>query len=263
MQALITGASSGIGRDIARVLYKKGYELVLVARDESKLNELKEELSSNSKEKDLPEKRNNDTQIKVISMDLSIEENCKQLYNMEPNIDLLINNAGFGVCGEFTKTELDKEISLINTNIQAVHILTKLYLQNMKKRNSGQILNVASIAGFMPGPLMATYYASKAYVVRLSEAIREELKKAKSKVKISILCPGPVSTNFNKVADVEFAVKSLSSAYVAKYAINKLEKGKFYIIPGFSIKLAKIGSKITPTAIVSKISYRMQKRKIQ
>ena len=194
-------------------------------------------------------------------MDLSVADNCKQLYNREPDIDLLINNAGFGVCGEFTKTNFDKEISLIHTNIQAMHILTKLYLQNMKKKDSGQILNVASIAGFMPGPLMATYYASKSYVVRLSEAIREELKKAKSKVKISILCPGPVATNFNKVANVEFAVKSLSSEYVARYAIRKLEKGKFYIIPGFTIKLAKIGSKLSPTTLVSKISYRMQKRK--
>ena len=196
-------------------------------------------------------------------MDLSIEENCKELYNIEPNINLLINNAGFGVCGNFTKTDLNKEIALINTNIQALHILTKLYLKGMKQKNKGQILNVASIAGFMPGPLMATYYASKAYVVRLSEAIREELKKEKSKVKISILCPGPVNTNFNKVANVEFAVKSLSSEYVAKYAIKKMQKGKFYIVPGFSIKLAKLGSKITPTTLVSKISYRMQKRKVQ
>lgn len=196
-------------------------------------------------------------------MDLSLADNCIELYNMVPDIDILINNAGFGVCGEFTKTDLEKEIALINTNVQAMHILTKLYLKNMKQKNSGQILNVASIAGFMPGPLMATYYASKAYVVRLSEAIREELKKAKSKVKISILCPGPVATNFNKVANVEFAIKSLSSEYVAKYAVKKLEKGKFYIVPGISIKLAKIGSKLSPTALVSKISYRMQKRKVK
>lgn len=273
MKALITGASSGIGRDMAKVLYKKGYELILVARDEKKLNELKQELynqaelsgcqqQSEGKWK-IQESKRRTQKIRVIAMDLTIAENCKELYNMEPNINLLINNAGFGVCGEFIKTNLDKEISLIHTNVQAVHILTKLYLQNMQQRNNGKILNVASIAGFMPGPLMATYYASKAYVVRLSEAIREELKKSKSKVKISILCPGPVATNFNKVANVEFAVKSLSSEYVAQYAIQKLEKGKFYIVPGISIKMARIGSKITPTTIISKISYRMQKRKLQ
>ena len=175
----------------------------------------------------------------------------------------IINNAGFGAFGDFTKTDIDKEIQLINTNITAVHILTKLFLQDMEKKNKGHILNVASIAGFMPGPLMATYYSSKAYVVRLSEAIREELRRKNSNVKLSILCPGPVNTNFNNVADVNFKAKSLSSEYVAKYAVKKLEKNKFYIVPGFSIKCAKIGAKIAPTGVVSKISYKMQKRKIK
>lgn len=109
---------------------------------------------------------------------------------------------------------------------------------------------------------MATYYASKNYVVRLSEAIREELKKQKSNVKISVLCPGPVKTNFNSVANVKFELHSLTSEYVAKYAVNKLLKNKFYIVPGFTIKLAKFMSKITPTPIVAKCAYHMQKRKI-
>ena len=248
MKALITGASSGIGRDIARELNKKGYELILVARDKEKLNKLKKELGEN---------------VEIETMDLSIEANCIELHKKFPNIDLLINNAGFGACGEYTKTNLDKEIKMINTNITAYHILTKLYLKDMIKKDNGQILNVASIAGFMPGPLMATYYATKAYVVRLSEAIREELKKQKSNVKISILCPGPVDTNFNNVADVEFSVKGLTSEYVARYTVKKLEKKKFYIIPGFSIKCVKLGSKICPTGILSKISYKMQRRKIK
>lgn len=252
MKALITGASSGIGRDMARVLAKKGYNLVLVARDELKLNELAEEL-----------RKENDIETQVISMDLSIEQNCKDLHKSVKDVDILINNAGFGDCGNFTHTNLNKELIMIKTNIIAYHILTKLYLVDMKAKNSGKILNVASIAGFMPGPLMATYYATKAYVVRLSEAIREELKKEKSNVKISILCPGPVDTNFNNVADVEFSIKGLSSKYVAKYAVKKLEKNKFYIVPGFSIKCAKIGAKIAPTGLVSKISYKMQKRKIK
>ena len=127
----------------------------------------------------------------------------------------------------------------------------------------GKILNVASIAGFMPGPLMTTYYSTKNYVVRFSESIREELRRKKSKVQISILCPGPVDTNFNKVADVEFALKGLSSEYVAKYAINKFFKGKFYIVPGWKIKLARIGAKLAPASFVAKISYNMQKRKIR
>lgn len=248
MKALITGASSGIGRDMAKELSKKGYDLVLVARDLDKLNEVKKEL---------------ETKIEIVCMDISNIDNCKKLYEQYKDIDILINNAGFGDCGYFSKTNLEKEISMINTNIVAYHVLTKLYLQTMKQKNSGKILNVASIAGFMPGPLMATYYATKNYVVRLSEAIREELNKEKSKVQISILCPGPVDTNFNKVADVEFALKGLSSEYVAKYGIDKFLKGKFYIIPGWKIKLAKIGCKIAPTNLVSKISYNMQKRKIK
>lgn len=247
MRVLITGASSGIGRDMARILSKKGYDLVLVARDLEKLNEVKEELKTN---------------IEIVGMDISDVENCKKLHEKYKDIDILINNAGFGDCGYFTQTNLEKEIAMINTNIVAYHTLTKLYLQDMKQKNKGTILNVASIAGFMPGPLMATYYATKNYVVRLSEAIREELKKQKSKVQISILCPGPVNTNFNKVADVQFALKGLSSEYVAKYAIEKMLKGKFYIVPGWKIKLAKIGCKMVPTNLVAKISYNMQKRKI-
>lgn len=248
MKALITGASSGMGRDMAKELSQKGYDLVLVARDLEKLQEVKEEIKTNAE---------------IVCMDLSKSENCIKLHENYKDIDILINNAGFGDCGYFTKTKLEKEIAMIETNITAYHILTKLYLQDMKEKNRGKILNVASIAGFMPGPLMATYYATKNYVVRLSEAIREELRKEKSKVQISILCPGPVNTNFNKVADVEFALKGLSSEYVAKYAIENMLKGKFYIVPGWKIKLAKIGAKIVPTNIVAKISYNMQKRKIQ
>ena len=247
MKALITGASSGIGRDIARELSKKGYDLILVARDIEKLNELKNELKANSE---------------VVSMDVSKSENCKELHDKYNDIDILVNNAGFGDCGYFDKTDLEKELQMINTNIVGYHVLTKLYLQDMKKKNNGKILNVASIAGFMPGPLMATYYSTKAYVVRISEAIREELRREKSNVQISILCPGPVNTNFNKVADVQFALKGLSSEYVAKYAIEKLLKGKFYIVPGWKIRLARFGAKIAPNNLTAKICYNMQIRKI-
>ena len=249
MKVLITGASSGIGRDLARIFAKKADELVLVARDIKKLEEVKKELEKDAK-------------IEIIQKDLSIEENCKEIHKNVQNVDILINNAGFGDCGNFTKTSLEKDISMIKTNITAYHILTKLYLIDMKAKNSGKILNVASIAGFMPGPLMATYYATKSYIVSLSEAIREELKKEKSKVKISILCPGPVNTNFNNVANVNFRIREANSMNVAKYAIKKLEKGKFYIIPGLDIKIAKIGAKFLPRNLISKISYMVQKRKI-
>ena len=238
MKALITGASSGIGRDMARILAKKNYDLVLVARNEQKLKELEKEL-----------KENNNIKIKTISMDLSQEENCINLHKSVKDVDILINNAGFGDCGNFTHTELNKELSMIKTNIIA--------------KNSGKILNVASIAGFMPGPLMATYYSTKAYVVRLSESIREELRKEKSKVQISILCPGPVNTNFNNVANVKFHVREANSYNVAKFAIDKLLKGKFYIIPGLDVKAGIFFSHFVPSSFVAKITYMVQKKKIR
>ena len=246
MKALITGASSGIGRDMAKILSKKGYDLVLVARDEEKLQEVKKEIETNSQ---------------IMSMDLSVEKNCKKLYEQVKDVDLLINNAGFGLYGEFTETDLEKEINMINTNITAVHILTKLYLKDMVKENKGHILNVASIAGFMPGPLMATYYATKNYVVSLTRAIRKELRKNKSKVKISLLCPGPVDTNFNNVANVKFKIPGLTSEYVAKYAIKKMQKGRLIIIPGTLIKIVRWLTEITPDVIVEEFSYHTQTKK--
>ena len=178
MKALITGASSGIGRDMARELASRNYDLVLVARNKDALDKLKIEFE---------EKYH--INVKIVVMDLMVEENCKKLYEENKEINILVNNAGFGVFGEFVDTDLQKELDLIKTNIKAVHILTKLYLQNMVTRDEGRILNVSSIAGSMPGPLMSTYYASKAYVLRLSEGIREELNKRKSNVKISVLQP--------------------------------------------------------------------------
>lgn len=246
MRALITGASSGIGRDMARELAKRNYELILVARDEERLKELQKEFT---------------VKTTIVSMDLSNEENCKKLYEQEKDIDILINNAGFGSFGNFDETDLDKELDLIKTNVTAVHILTKLYLKDMVKEDKGIILNVSSIAGFMPGPLMAAYYASKAYVLRLSEGIRAELKKKKSKVQISVLTPGPVNTNFNNVANVKFNLHSLTSEYVAKYTINKLLKGKFIITPGITIKLARFFTKIIPNSIIVKFVYYAQERK--
>lgn len=254
MIALITGASSGIGRDMARYLNELGYDIIITARNEEKLKILKQELDMKNRGK-----------IEIIVADLTSTEQCKKLYRQViekySKIDLLINNAGFGEFGEFVNTDLTKELSMIDTNIKAVHILMKLFLKDMKKQNNGKILNVASISGFMAGPLMATYYATKNYIVRLSQAVREELKKDNSKVTISVLCPGPVNTNFNNVANVKFNIKGLSSEYVAKYAIEKTLKGKFIILPGFIIKLARICSKIVPDRIVTIICYYMQEKK--
>ncbi len=246
MKALITGASSGIGRDIARYLSKLGYDLVIVARRKENLEILKKELNTN---------------VEIVCLDVSEKENCFKLFEEHKDIDILVNNAGFGLFGHFDSTDLEKELSMIDTNIVAVHILTKLYVQEMEKRDSGYILNVASIAGFMSGPLMATYYATKNYVVSLSRAIRKELKKEKSNVKISILCPGPVKTEFNDVAGVRFCIRGVTSEYVAKYAIDKMLKGKEIILPSFTIKCVKFLSKISPDNLVTEVSYHTQKSK--
>ncbi len=250
MKVLITGSSSGIGRDMAREFASKNFDLVLVARNVDRLNELKNELEANYK-----------TNVKIVSMDLTLEENLKKLYEENKDIDILVNNAGFGVFGYFTDTDLEKELNLIKTNVTAVHVLTKLYLKDMVEKNEGRILNVSSIAGSMPGPLMSAYYASKAYVLRLSEGIREELKKKKSKVKISVLQPGPINTNFNNVAGVKFNLNSKTSEYVARYTVNKFLKGKFNIIPGFTIKCVKFFSKIVPNTILAKACFHMQEKK--
>lgn len=249
MKALITGASSGLGMDMSLLIANKYDEIVIVGRDEKRLAETEAKLKE----------INNNLIVKSYAMDLTIKENLDKLYEENKDVDLLINNAGFGDYGKFDETSLDKDINMINTNILALHVLTKLYVGQMIKKDSGHILNVASIAAFMPGPLMATYYASKAYVRSLSEAIRVELKKRKSKVKISILCPGPTKTRFWNNANYDIKYNNADSAYVAKYAIKHLNR--FYIVPTLPIKMARFFSKFIGTNFVGKIIYNIQKKR--
>ena len=150
---------------------------------------------------------------------------------------------------------------MIDLNVKAVHILTKLFYKDFIDRNSGYILNVASIAGFAPGPLMATYYATKAYVLRLSLALREELRRRGSKVVVSALCPGPVDTEFNMVADASFTFGGVSSRRVAEYAVKKTLQGKAVILPGLTMKLARIGTKLLPDSLVTRVVYLLQSKK--
>lgn len=256
MIALVTGASSGIGRDIARELAKRNYNIIAVARGKEALENLKKELEEKYK-----------VNVDVRAMDLIDREGCKKLHNEVKErygtIDILVNDAGFGTCGKFTETDLDKELGMIDTNIVALHILTKLFLKDMVKADKGHILNVASIAGFMPGPLMATYYSTKSYVVRLTQSIRHELFKQKSKVKISALCPGPVATNFNKVADVKFNLAEADSEYVAKYAVRLMSRNRTLIFPNFFIWLGRVFAKLLPDQISAFFCYYAQRRKIQ
>lgn len=248
MKALITGASSGIGRDMSIYLSKLGYDVILVSRDVNKLNEVAELLNTN---------------VKVIPLDLSVRENAFKLYDMVKGekIDFLINNAGFGLFGNTWETDLGKELKMIDLNVYSVHILTKLFLNDMVKRDCGRILNVSSSAGFLAGPKLNTYYATKNYVTKFTMAIYEELRRAKSKVHISCLCPGPVDTNFNKVAGGSFTVKALSSEMVAKYAIDKALKNKLLIISGFNIKLGIFFNKFLSFKTSLKIIYNVQDKK--
>lgn len=253
MTALITGASSGIGKDMAKYLASLGWNLIITARREEKLKELKNWIL----------KKYPNVTVKCIKNDVSTEEGCYNLYNevKNDNIDMFVNNAGFGIFGKFDETSLKDELSLINTNIKAVHILTKLFLKDFKEKNRGYILNVASIAGFLYGPLLSSYYASKSYVVSLSMAINEELRRDKSNVSISVLCPGPTKTEFTDVANVTFNMALLPSKKVAEYGIDKTLKKKLLIFPGFVNKLIKFFIRFIPSKTISKITYNMQKRK--
>lgn len=248
MKALVTGASSGIGREIALYLSELGYDLVLVSRNERKLRDLQREVK---------------TKVEIERMDLTDRANpwiLHEKYKNEP-IEILVNCAGMGVFGPFTNTELEKDLELIDLNITALTILTKLFLKDMKKRNLGYIMNVSSIVGFMDGPLMAEYYASKNYVLSLTRAINTELKKEGSEVVICAVCPGPTSTNFNNVAGVEFKVKPYDSDFVAEYAVNKMFEEKLVIIPGTRMKILAILAKFMPGEIIRNVAYSIQRKK--
>lgn len=249
MKALITGASSGIGREFALYLAELGYDLIICARSTDKLNALKDEIKNVS--------------VRVITIDLSRESDAFDLYEhlKEEDIDVLINNAGFGAFGKFLNVPLEREVELIHTNVSSVHILTKCFLKDMQSKNSGLILNVGSMAGFSAGPKLSSYYASKNYVVRLTQAINEELRRDGSKVKISVLCPGPVETNFNNVANVRFTTKGLNARDVARYAFDKARQGKIIIIPGFLMKTVKFFEHFLPENLLTRISYNVQSKK--
>ncbi len=225
-----------------------GYDLILTASDENRLAKVAKNIGG---------------KIETIVCDLRYEEEVYKLYDKvkDENIDILVNNAGFGLFGDFVKTDLDRELEMIEVNIKAVHILTKLFLRDFYERDSGFILNVASSAGFMAGPHLDTYYATKNYCLKLTLGIYEELRRAKSNVHISALCPGPVDTNFNRVAKGIFKIKGANKDYVAKYGIDKMLKGKLIIIPTFKMKMTIFFQKFIPTKLLLRITYKIQNRK--
>lgn len=240
MKALITGAGSGLGKDMAIYLMGKGYDIIACGKEEYKLEQLKNEYPK---------------VIRYIVKDLSIEKNCYDLYNevKDEDIDILINNAGFGSIGRFVQEDLDRAINMAKLNCIAVHILFSLFLQDMVKKNKGRILNVSSISGFMPGPNMATYFATKSYVYRLTESVWQELRDMKSDVKVSVVCPSPTHTGFDEVANLKFKMPYMTSEVVARKAVDGMLSGKRVITPGFYATATRAFSKLFPDKFVGKV----------
>ncbi len=252
---LITGASGGLGLSFADIFASKGYDLVVVARSEDKLNEIKEKL----------EERCN-ISVEVIPCDLAKSGASRNVYSKIQengiNVDILVNNAGFGDFGDFAHCNIEKQTNMVNLNIVALMEMTHCVLSDMKKRGHGRILNVASIAAFQPGPLMSVYYATKAFVLSFTQALAEELKG--SGVTVTALCPGPIDTGFEKRADLETSglfkhLKVWSPEVVAKYGYCAMMHGKVIAIKGGMNKVIVFSNRLAPRALVRKMVYLIQK----
>ena len=248
--AFITGATSGIGMEFAKVFASKGYRLILTGRRTERLEELKKKLK---------------TECLIITADLSDESRCRALIDevADESIDVFINNAGFGASGSFLETDLEKEVSMLKVNDLAMHILFKGILKKMHRRGRGCIVNVASSAGlFSGGPYMAAYYASKAYAASLTKSVAHELKEKNSRVYVCCLCPGPVDTEFNENADVSFSLKGISAKRCVRECLAGMSKRQTVIIPTLWMKLAVWGWKFLPDSFSLKVVAHQQKKKL-
>ena len=246
----VTGASSGIGKEFAFRFSQKGYDLILVARDRARLDTVADQCR---------------THCEIILCDLAREEEVLRLasYLKQKELAYFINCAGFGDIGLFDETDLSNSLRMIDVNVRAVHILTHEVIAQMKARNKGYLVNVASVAGLMPGgPLMATYYATKAYVVSLTNAVAQELADTGSRVRISALCPGPVDTGFNEVAHVRFALPGISAQRCVTACLSAMQKQKRIIIPGIPAKLSALSARIVPWGIVLHFVRKAQQKKL-
>ena len=247
--AVITGASSGLGAEFARQLAAQGYALLLVARRTDRLRALAAALPA---------------PCEVFPADLAQRSECERLLQalQGRRIDLFINNAGFGDCGDFLRTDLEKDLAMLDVNVRALHILTKRVAQMMQRQGGGALLNVGSAAGLLPGgPYMAAYYATKAYVVSLTTALAGELRAQRSPVQVACLCPGPVDTEFNAVANVQFALPGISAAYCVRCALAGLRRGQTVIVPGPVVAAGTALSRLLPRRALLALTARQQKRK--
>lgn len=252
--ALVTGATSGIGLEIALNFARDGINLILVARTENKLMEIKEKIESDYK-----------VEVLILAKDLTREEAPDEIYEEVEKrgirVDFLINNAGFGSFGRLIATDYETEKDLVKLNVLSLLQMNKLFVPLMAARHYGYVMNVASLAAFMPGPVMANYYASKAYVLSLSEAMHEELKK--DGVKVTALCPGPVRTNFQERAQLQKTDTAKSFIMEAKKVADigylGLLRGKAIVVPGTFEKIVPVITKLLPRSLVRKVSFLSQK----
>ncbi len=255
--ALITGASSGIGKEFALQLSEEGYTPILVSRRQDLLNDLSETIHNKYGLEPI-----------VYPCDLLILSNIDELFSyintLNMSVDIVINNAGFGDCGAFLETDINKDLSMIDLNIKTLHYVMKKTLKIFSEQNYGMLLNVASSAGlFFSGPYMSTYYATKSYVTSISGAVSTELKEQGYRnIYVMALCPGPVNTEFNEIANVRFALKGLSAERCVSSAIRGMKKHKRIIIPGITLKLGIFFNRFLPRGLSSKIVGHQQKKKL-
>ena len=244
--ALITGASSGIGAELAKLCAAAGYRVILVARHADALAEIARTLP---------------VPARVLAADLSDPAAPRTIFDQtrDETIDILINNAGFGLRGAFADTDWAAESRMIQVNVSALSELTKLFLPEMRRRGAGRILNVASTAAFAPGPFMAIYYATKAFVVSFSHAIASEL--ADTGVTVTVLCPGPTPTGFQKAAGIErsglFQGPTMSAEGVAREGFDAMMEGRAEIIAGSRNRWMILGTRLAPRTLLAKLTRRM------
>lgn len=255
--ALVTGASSGIGLELVKVLARNGHDVVLTARKADALEALAGLVEGKY-----------GMRATVLPLDLSKPDAPNELFAkvaaQKIQVDILVNNAGFGQGGPFAETEIEREIEMINLNITALTHLTKLFLAPMLARRNGRILNVASTAAFQPGPLMSVYYASKAYVLSFSEAIAEELRD--TGITVTTFCPGPTATNFAAEAGLKnsrlFKMGGVASAdSTAEIAYAAMMAGKRVVVPGFKNKLIAQGNRLTPRTLATRLAKFVQENR--
>lgn len=251
---LVTGASSGIGLELARLFARDGADLVIVARRKEKLEQVAKELRENC-----------GVAVKIVDKDLSLQKSPQEIYDQLEKemvkVDVLVNNAGFGAVGSFSELDHKRQMDMLNLNINALTSLTRLFLPKMIERNYGGILNVGSLAGFQPGPYGAVYYATKSFVLSFTEAIAKEVED--TSVKVSCLAPGPTRTEFGEVSGIDnsllFRIGTMNAREVAQAGYEGFRKGKFVVIPGVLNNLVPFMVRLFPRSLIRAVSSRLNR----